>query len=250
MSELRLQTPEGVSFSFSLASPVTRLLAVFIDMAVTTAISIALSIVIRLLLIFSMDAGTAISVLSYFVVSIWYGIIMEYSWRGQTLGKRVLRLRVVDAGGLRLTLSQVVIRNLLRAVDMMPVGYLLGGMVSLISPRYQRLGDLAANTVVIRIPSYNEPDLSKIDLPKFNSLRSYPHLVARLRQRISPVEAGVLLDAVLRRDEFEPLARVRLFQELGEHCRNAVLFPAEAVEAITDEQYVRNVLDVLYEKAR
>jgi hypothetical protein len=81
---------------------------------------------------------------------------------------------------------------------------------------------------------------------KFNSLRSHPHLVARLRQEVSPEEAAVALQALLRRDEIVDLSRVELFGALADHFRAAVKFPDESVEGIGDEQYVRNVVDALY----
>jgi len=67
----------------------------------------------------SFDFARAFTVLAYFVIQIGYGIVMEWFWRGQTLGKRLLRLRVIDSQGLRLQFSQIVIRNLLRFVDML-----------------------------------------------------------------------------------------------------------------------------------
>ena len=63
---------------------------------------------------------------------------------------------------------------------------------------------------------------------------------------MSPAEAAVALQALLRRDEFDPVARVELFAELAAHFRTKVEFPAEATDGITDEQYIRNVVDVVY----
>jgi hypothetical protein len=185
-------------------------------------------------------------VLAYFAVQIGYGLFCEWLWRGQTVGKRLLRLRVVDAYGLRLQFSQIVIRNLLRFVDMLPAFYLVGGLATLINSRTQRLGDLAANTVVIRSPQIEQPDLEQVLAGKFNSLRSHPHLEARLRQKVSPVEASLALQAILRRDEFEPRSRAELFARLGEHFRALVEFPPDSVEHITDEQYLRNVIDTVF----
>ena len=250
MNALRLQTPEGVSFSLQLASPVSRMLAFVVDGAAISVTAQVLSLSAVLGGLINADFAQAAMVLSYFIASIFYGILLEYAWRGQTVGKRLFRLRVVDRQGLRLSLSQIALRNLLRFVDMLPFCYCVGGAVCLLSPRFQRLGDIAANTVVIRQPRLANPDLNAIALPKFNSLRGYPHLVARLRQRLTPAAAGLLFEAVLRRDEFDPAARVELFAELAEYCRHLVAFPPEAMELIADEQIVRNVLDVVYEKAR
>jgi len=88
--------------------------------------------------------------------------------------------------------------------------------------------------------------LEQVLAGKFNSLRGHPHLEARLRQKISPVEASLALQAILRRDEFEPRARAELFARLGEHFRSLVEFPPDAVEHITDEQYLRNVVDTVF----
>jgi len=188
----------------------------------------------------------AIATVVYFIVSIGYGMAAEWYWRGQTVGKRLLRLRVMDAQGLRLQFSQIVIRNLLRFVDMLPAFYLVGGIACLVSRRAQRLGDLAANTIVVRNPRITKPDLDQLLAGKYNSLRDYPHLEARLRQRISPAEASIAMQALLRRDRLEPQARVELFEGIAAYFRSKVEFPPEATDGITDEQYVRNVLDVLY----
>ena len=57
------------------------------------------------------------------------------------------------------------------------------------------------------------------------------------------------LEALLRRDEFEPLARLQLFADLAAHFRSLVEFPPEAAEQLSDEQYVRNVVEILYRSA-
>lgn len=243
---LLVKTPEGVTFALPLASPITRMLAWGIDLGVILAAGIAFNAAIGFVSLLAGDLGMALRILGWFALSIGYGIGLEWHWRGQTIGKRLLRLRVVDAQGLRLQFNQIVIRNLLRFVDSLPVFYLVGGVASALSPRCQRLGDLAANTVVIRIPKLTEPDLEQVLSGKFNSLRKYPHLVARLRQRVSPAEATVALQAVQRREEFDPAARVELFGELARHFAKLAPFPPDAVEGITDEQYVRNMVEVLY----
>ncbi|MST95168.1 MAG: RDD family protein [Pedosphaera sp.] len=243
---LLIRTPEGVVFSQLLAGPVTRFLAWVLDFFCVLVVLMVVNIILSFAMVISMDMGVALLTLAFFVISIGYGIALEWWWRGQTLGKRVLRLRVVDAGGLRLHFHQIVLRNLLRFVDSLPFFYLVGGIACLVSRRAQRLGDLAANTVVIRIPRLVEPDLEQILAGKFNSLRAHPHLEARLRQRVSPAEAAAALQAITRRDEFEPVARLKLFSELSGHFRAKVEFPAEAVEGIADEQHVRNVVDVSY----
>ena len=243
---LLIKTPEGIVFSQLLAGPVTRFTAWIIDFVCIMVVASLLGMAIGLLGILSIGIAQALQIILFFVLSIGYRMALEWHWRGQTIGKRFLRLRVVDAQGLRLHFSQIVIRNLLRFIDALPLFYLVGGIACLLSRRAQRLGDFAANTVVVRNPKLTQPDLDQLLSGKYNSLREYPHLEARLRQRVSAAEAGLALQALLRRDQLEPQARVELFSDIADHFRCKAEFPAEATDGITDEQYVRNVVDVLY----
>ena len=246
INSLTIKTPEGIDFSLLLAGPITRFLAWSVDLLVILAINQALSVVLGLLGILSRDLATAAIILGYFIVSIGYGIVAEWYWHGQTLGKRLLRLRVTDVHGLQLQFSQIVIRNLLRFVDSLPALYLVGGLACLINRRAQRLGDFVANTVVVWNPRLDEPDLDQLLEGKYNSFRKYPHLEARLRQHVSPTEAQIALQALVRRDDFEPRSRVELFQGIVAHFKTMVTFPAEATDGISDEQFIRNVVDALY----
>lgn len=246
INTLTIKTPEGIDFSLLLAGPITRFLAWSVDLLVILAINKLLNVLLGLLGILSRDLATAAIILGYFIVSIGYGIVTEWYWHGQTLGKRLLRLRVTDMHGLQLQFSQIVIRNLLRFVDSLPALYLVGGVACLINRRAQRLGDLVANTVVVWNPRLDEPDLDQLLEGKYNSFRQYPHLEARLRQHVSPTETQIALQALVRRDEFKPRSRVALYQGIVTHFKTIVTFPAEATDGISDEQYIRNVVDALY----
>lgn len=79
-----------------------------------------------------------------------YFLFFETLFRGRTPGKRITHLRVVSDGGSVLSWRQSLLRNLLRMVDSLPAGYLVGVVAMLISPRVQRLGDVVAGTIVIR----------------------------------------------------------------------------------------------------
>jgi uncharacterized RDD family membrane protein YckC len=247
---LSIKTPEGIVFSQLLAGPVTRFLAWFIDFMVIAVLTIALGRAAALIGILSSAAAATAHTLGYFVISFGYAIFMEWAWRGQTIGKKLFRLRVMDAEGMRLQFDQIVTRNLLRLVDMLPAFYFVGGVACWLNRKCQRLGDVAANTIVIRTPVIAEPDVAQLLAGKFNSLRPYPHLAARLRQRVSPAEATAAFQALMRRDEFEPAARVDLFSQLAAHFRSKVDFPAEAMDGVPDEQYIRNVVDVLFTSSR
>jgi len=245
---LPLRTPEGVTFSLTLAGPVSRFLAWLIDVTAIASAAGLLRTIIGLLGLSRNGFASATYVIAYFVISVGYAIVLEWYWRGQTIGKRVLKLRVMDEQALRLEFSQVVVRNLLRFVDALPGLYLIGGAICALSRRFQRLGDIAANTIVVRMPDIRQPNIEQVLGGKFNSLLEHRALAARLRQRVPPEAAAIALQALLRRDDLQPHARLRVFAELADYFRPLVEFPPEAVEQLSDEQYVRNVVEVLYRR--
>lgn len=163
-----------------------RALAYTIDFGVIIVLAGGFGKAVQILAAMSADWASALSIIASFIISMAYGILLEWSWRGQTLGKRILRLRVVDTQGMRLQLTQVVVRNLLRAVDMLTIFYLTGVVSILVSGKAQRLGDVAAATIVTNEPEVATPNLERIAPAKYNSLLSYPHLAARLRNRVPP----------------------------------------------------------------
>jgi uncharacterized RDD family membrane protein YckC len=248
-SSLSIETPEGVVFSFELATPVTRALAWAVDAAAIGCLAYGAGKLAQIAGAVDNDLAVAISVGGFFAISVGYGIVLEWRWRGQTLGKRLLGLRVMDARGLRLHLPQIVLRNLLRLVDALPLLYLVGGIACFFSRNGQRLGDLAANTVVVshqKAAKWEAPNLDQIAGAKYNSLQAYPHLAARLRSQASPEAVGLAVRAIAGRELYSPLARVELFGELAAYFQSLVKFPGQAVESLTDEQYVRSVLRVIY----
>jgi uncharacterized RDD family membrane protein YckC len=150
--DLVVATPEQVAFRFETAGLGSRFAAQVLDLLVLTAIFVALGFAgIGL----SVVTGQVVPGLLVFVVvgfaSFWaYWILPEALWSGQTVGKFVLHLRVIDARGGPITGGQAVIRNLLRVVDFLPWSYALGTVVMFGTVRSQRIGDLAAGTIVIR----------------------------------------------------------------------------------------------------
>jgi len=243
---LNIQTPEGITFTLRLAGPMTRFLAWLIDLVIIAVLLNIIGVAVLLLNIISSDVANAFAILAYFILSIGYAIAAEWLWSGQTVGKRILRLRVMDVQGLHLGFNQIVIRNLLRFVDSLPATYLVGGIACFLSGKSQRLGDMAANTIVVWTPKIPEPDLTQILSDTYNSFRDYPHLIARLRRDVSHMEAEMALQAMLRRDELNPLDRVALFGNIAAHFKTIAAFPQQAVDGLSDEQYTRNIVDVLY----
>ena len=245
-SVLRIRTPEGIEFALPLAGPFSRMLALAIDLAAIAALDSVLQKILGVFAIFGEDVTAGLHVIFYFALTLVYAAACEWIWRGQTIGKRLLGLRVVDSRGLRLEPSQVIVRNLMRFLDALPAFYLVGGVTCVFNRYHQRLGDLAAGTVVIRTPQIAMPDLDKILPGKYNSLADSRHLAARLRQKVSPELGRIGLDALMRRDHLDPAARLAVFSDLAGRFRELVPYPAEIAEQIGDEQYVRDVVAIVF----
>lgn len=152
-----VELAEGVVIRLRMAGPMLRAGAYLIDFLIRGAILIAGGFLISL-------AGVAIGskvarglvLLSWFLMDWIYPVLFEAGKRGATPGKRALGLRVVQATGSPITFGQAVVRNFLRFIDSMPLFTYAFGLTScLASRRFQRLGDLAAGTVVVydRIPA-------------------------------------------------------------------------------------------------
>ncbi len=244
--DLRIRTPDGVAFVIPVAGVVSRFLAWGLDACLAAVLSIALSLVLSAFALVSATLAQTLGVVAFFLLQSGYSMAFEAFWRGQTPGKRALGLRVVDVRGLRLMPTQVVLRNLLRPIDALPVAYLVGGLAALLSRHGQRLGDLAAGTTVTTVRRRLAPSYTALAGGGPNSLRSQPHLAARLRQRVSPAQAAAALEALLRRDLLDPSARVVLFAALAREFKDLVPFPPESVEGLTDEAYVRAAVDLLH----
>ncbi len=140
-----IATPEGVELKLPVAGLPARVLAWLID-ALIKFLAIAVS---GIVLAFLGTAGSGLYLLGLFAVFWLYNVVFEVFNRGATPGKRALGLKVMNTNGTPVGWSGSIIRNLLRFVDAIPGCYLLGFLSVLLSERFQRLGDLAAGTIVI-----------------------------------------------------------------------------------------------------
>ena len=224
----------------------TRFLAWAIDVALLVAILMIARIAAGIVGIVDVGIAVGFQLAFNFLVLTAYPIVLEWFWRGRTVGKRMMGLRVVDEQGFKLRFEQVVLRNLLRIVDRLPLFYLVGGLSCILTRRNQRLGDIAAGTIVTYAAKTSVPNVESIMGDKYNSLRKHPHLEARLRHATPPLAAALALDAIARRDDFDPDERLSVFKQFADYFRDLVSFPDEDVIGIGDEQYVRNVVDTIY----
>lgn len=162
---LNIDTPENVSFSYEIAGIGSRFLAAMVDTLLLGLLQVlVIGTAILILLPFgNSDSGNpfvssgsqapswVLGILAFISFLFFWGyyIFFEIFWNGQTPGKRWIGLRVIRMDGTPVTLSEVVIRNLVRTLDLLPAGYGVGVITMFISTRSCRLGDLAARTVVV-----------------------------------------------------------------------------------------------------
>ncbi len=138
-------TPEGIELSLRLAGPIARAAAWLIDLVVRVAVIAVLGMVMGLLGKF----GAGLMLISWFALEWLYPVAFEVWFGGATPGKRSLGLTVLHDDGTPVRLPASLTRNLLRAVDFMPVLYGFGLVSMLLSRDFKRLGDIAAGTVVV-----------------------------------------------------------------------------------------------------
>jgi len=141
----RVSTPEGIELTLRLAGPVPRALAWTIDLLLRAVVLIGVSIATARLGRF----GTAVVLLSAFLIEWLYPTWFELRWGGSTPGKRALGLMVLNDDGTPVRWSASLTRNLLRAIDFLPFLYFAGYCTMVANRDFKRLGDLAANTLVV-----------------------------------------------------------------------------------------------------
>jgi uncharacterized RDD family membrane protein YckC len=149
---LVVATPERVAFEYSVAGLGSRFMAQAIDVLLLLTVFFFLSMGALLLGSFSGSGNLALLIwmILSFALFLLYFPVLEGVWGGQTVGKRLLRLRVLGDRGEPVTVTQVAIRNLVRLVDFLPIFYGIGIVTLFIQGGSKRLGDFAAGTVVVR----------------------------------------------------------------------------------------------------
>ncbi len=153
-TEVRVQTPEQVSLQFTTAGIGSRALAQLIDLGILLVVYILLGISIEVwswLDLFGLATSWAIGFVIFLVFFLFWGyfIATEYFLAGKTLGKWICRIRVMQADGRNLSFFAALVRNLLRLIDFLPGGYLVGLVSMMVDRHERRLGDLVAGTMVV-----------------------------------------------------------------------------------------------------
>jgi uncharacterized RDD family membrane protein YckC len=150
---ITILTPEGVELELTLAGLGSRFVAVLVDTLLKTALLVALGLAFAGG-VFGVEVGGgllgALYLVLVFLVLFAYDVLFETLASGRTPGKRWTGIRVVRLEGQPVGFLASSVRNILRLVDFLPFGYALGTLAILATARNQRLGDVAAGTLVVR----------------------------------------------------------------------------------------------------
>src|ERR1043165_7743126 len=178
--------------------------------------------------------GIALGAVAGFIVLWGYPMVFEIFWKGQTPGKRLMGMRVIQEGGYSLTPQVVIVRNLVRVVDFLPGAYFVGLIVMMVNRRYKRVGDFVAGTIVIRERS------SAALPPQFRATVPVPmgeeERVAELRRlgvhQLDPALLQLVRDFIARRATLQPDARVRVADRLCRTITQTLGLPEERGEKL------------------
>ena len=237
---LEILTPEHVPIRLEPAGLGSRFLAWIVDAVLIVALIVATMTVLGQLA--PLGVGAAAFPIALFVIQWGYHIYFEVRHHGRSPGKRMLRLRVVDRRGLPITFQQSFVRNISRALDFAPLLYAVGGTAALIDRHHRRLGDLAADTLVVQERPAEDFSRHLAEGRRFNSLRT-PGVLRRLRRKVGLDEREMLLSLVLRAERLEPGARFDLMEEVGNHYRRTLEVDDPH---LSGENLVRGLLAILY----
>ncbi len=222
-----IETPELAVLSYTIAGVGSRALAALIDYLICIAVGVALTLGMFTLSLGSLGSQSSVSrttswamavagVMAFAILWLYY-VLFEALNDGQTPGKRFMRLRVVQEGGLAVTFEASAIRNLVRFVDLQPFFLYAVGMVSLVlSARGKRLGDMAAGTLVVKEDLTTQPAIAR------TARRPSDAAPAALSALLTEAEYAMLDRFVQRRMEFDAARRAVLATSLIERLRHAL----------------------------
>ncbi len=192
------------------------------------------------------NLAEAALILAAFVLWSGYWILLEAFWGGRTIGKRALGLRVVAERGLRLTFGQVVLRNLIRIIDVLPGPGGIGALFMLFGREHRRLGDFVAGTLVIRERRVPPPERIRGLAGERRGRGPTIKFPGDLVRKTPPAERDLLLDLCMRRDALDDGVRHRLFAEVASHYRP--LFGLADDEGVSDEKLILLMTAEIYER--
>lgn len=153
-NHIKVETPESISLLLIPTGPIPRILAYTTDLLIRT---LFLGLIAWAISSWG-EFGTGFYLLIYFVLDWFYCVLFEMLNNGQTPGKKIFDIHVVHDDGTPLSWGASILRNILRAVDFLPLAYITGLISMVCNHQFKRIGDFAAGTMVVYIPKHTEHD--------------------------------------------------------------------------------------------
>lgn len=151
MQTIRITTSQNIDIDYEVAGLRERIVAYLIDMAMFIVIFIAAMIVMSMLNILNSEGALiGVLVIIYASLYVFYDLACEIAMNGQSVGKRIMKIKVISLDGARPRFSQYLLRWLFRIVDFALSSNLCGLICIAVSDKSQRLGDMVAGTTLIR----------------------------------------------------------------------------------------------------
>lgn len=233
---LVVETPENIFLEFELAGLGSRFIAYLIDLVAMGVCVIGLTGLLSVVftvfgtLIHDMEIGDswqkALIAIGLFLIFDGYFIFFETVWKGQSVGKKALGLRVVKDGGYPVTFLDSVIRNVLRVVDALPPlfffpSYGLGSAVLISNRQSKRIGDFVAGTMVIR-------ERTTSGFENFTTLKANPDYIRNIRiphvQKVQGLDYFMLREFFYRKNIFPVEQRLHIARALAGHIKKQIKF--------------------------
>jgi hypothetical protein len=195
--------------------------------------------------------GVAVILLWGFALSWGYFLLFEWLWQGQTPGKRLLGIRVIQWSGTAINFYQAAVRTVLRAADALPLPHPLGvGLVGFAAAacnrESRRLGDLAAGTLVVHVERRPQLIRALQEAGAPADRAALPLLRQRLGQ-LDRAQKQAVLDLCLRRDQLRLAERARLFEAAAGYLQKRLDLQPDAYES--PEKFVLRLASVLGQRA-
>jgi uncharacterized RDD family membrane protein YckC len=231
--QLSIDTPELIAIEMPLAGIGSRFIALLVDSLIEGAAGIVLLVATAIMLPalrhfwrLSANWGIGILLFAIFLLQWGYFALFEAFGSGRTPGKRVARIRVIHQSGRGINFFESLTRNLVRFVDYLPSFYAVGLVTIFLSRRNQRLGDMAAGTLVVRdreieTPTWNESSTRTITAAAFSNQSAIPapHLSVALPAselaRLAPADLEVLEGFFDRRLDMDLATRASLAERIA-----------------------------------
>jgi uncharacterized RDD family membrane protein YckC len=246
-------TTEKVPISYRVAGLGARFLAWLVDFLLILGLGLIGWLLSLPLELGRPGLGMAMMFLWWFTVSWSYFLLFEWLWKGQTPGKRLLGIRVVQLNGTAVTFFQSAVRNLLRLADALPIPIPspifpggLGFLIAAGNRESRRLGDLAAGTLVVHVEQRAQP-IRALYAADTEADRARQALLRQRLGQLSREQKQTLLDLCLRRDQLRLNERARLFRAAAEFFQARLDLSPAAYES--DEKFVLQAVSVLGERA-